>query len=130
MAERQYVTDEQFDAALTWIRKAAEGGFWPAQMTLSAWYESGFGMPANPVESFRVALKAAENGYVSAAREVAAMYEHGRGVAPDPEKEFVWYMRAAESGDPDSAYAVGRAYKADRYREGRKESAYMACKGV
>ncbi len=109
MATRPCVTDEQFAAALTWIRRAAEGGFWPALMTLSAWHEGGFGMPADPVESFRVALKAAEEGYVSAAREVAAMYERGRGVAPDPEKAFAWFMRAAELGDPDSAYAVGRS---------------------
>lgn len=108
MTERSCTTDEQFGAALIWVRKAAEGGFWPAQMTLSAWHEGGFGMPADPVESFRVALKAAEDGYVSAAREVASMYERGRGVAIDLEKAFAWSMRAAELGDPDSAYAVGR----------------------
>jgi hypothetical protein len=86
--------------AVDWCRKAAAGGFAPAQLSLS--YET-----SDPAEAYNLRLAAAEQGYARAAWTLGNLYREGLpGSAPDLQTAFTWFKKAAELGDADSADGV------------------------
>lgn len=72
-------------------RRAAELGDPAEAYTLALRYNSGKGMPADPVQELRWLERAANGGYVAAMQDLASLYKHGRpGIPPDPVKMKYW----------------------------------------
>ena len=96
---------------LPWLRTAAEQGSLESLWVLSTVYQFGSGgIPADPAESFKWALKAAERGHMIAQHNVGGAYLHGLGVEQNLEQARLWYGRAAKQGFAHSEWMMGRIY--------------------
>ncbi len=91
-------------------RAAAEYGVPEAQLEMGYWYETGLGVPKDPVEAVRWYMKAAEQGYAEAQHNLGVMYSQGEGVSQDKKEAVKWYTRAAEQGLTIDQYNLGVMY--------------------
>lgn len=96
---------QDFAAAETWLRGAAELDWYGAQFDLATLLR-GAGSP-EAVDWYR---RAADGGYVDAQLELGRAYEFGDGVAADPAEAVRWYQAAADQGNMAAASELGDAY--------------------
>ena len=96
-------------AALGWIRKAADQGYGPAENELGLMYRIGQGVTPDKQEAVRWYLKAAKHGNPRAMFNLGASYYNGDGVEADDVKSLAWFLLAREAGDPMAQEAVQRA---------------------
>ena len=101
---RAYKKANNFDAAVTQYRKAADRGNAVAQHSLGLMYRNGFGVPQDFGEAINWYRKAADQGFAPAQASLGAMYEMGQGGPRDYEEATKWYHLAAKQGD-----ALGKA---------------------
>ena len=89
------------------MRRAAEGGFAPAQSSL------GFKLKENEQwgEAAKWFSRSAEQGYPSGQTELALLLYRGRGVPQDRSRAFRLMLEAARSGDLVAQYNVGVMYE-------------------
>lgn len=99
------------EAALQWLRDAAEAGNAKAQAELGAWYALGMMTEQNYPEAFKWLTTAAEKGSAAAQFNLAKLYANGKGVEKDTAKGFQFLMMAAQQGHADAQYYVGQAYR-------------------
>ncbi|KAJ1554658.1 hypothetical protein HK405_004437, partial [Cladochytrium tenue] len=110
---QHHASHADFVSAVKWHRRAAEGGYHEAQVTLAAYLIVGKGVDsADPGQAMVWLMKAWESGRnKEAALALGEAYTKGIGVMPDPSKAVKWYTRAWEAGEyPEAAFAVGLAY--------------------
>jgi TPR repeat protein len=88
--------------AVTWIRRAAERNYSPAQVSLGSLYADGRGVAADAAEAARWYRRAAEAGDPSGQNALAWMLEEGNGVDKDEDEAERLYRLAAEQGFPDA----------------------------
>ena len=71
---------QDYAAAMSWYRKAAEQGLAPAQYNLGYMYDHGQGVPLDYALAVSWYRKAAEQGDGSAQNNLGVMYQIGQGV--------------------------------------------------
>jgi TPR repeat protein len=93
-------TVQNFYAALTWFRKAADKNWPEAQYYIGRCFYYGQGVP-NPDYKQAVAWyeKAANQEYADAQYQLGLCYEKGQGVKRDIKKARIWFEKAANNGN-------------------------------
>jgi TPR repeat protein len=110
MVGLMYQQARQPETAAQWIRKSADHGYLPAQMTLGAFYHQGVGVPQDPKQAAEWFRKAADAGYPLAEVALAGLYHKGDGVAQDDQQALVLYRKAAAANYAGGQSGVGDAY--------------------
>ncbi len=94
-------------AAVVWFRRAAEGGYAPAQYFLGRALMGGRGVAKDAAEALVWLGRAAAAGHSGAMLELAAWYGDPDGADYDPAKSTALYIAAAErtleEGDDEDA---------------------------
>jgi len=96
------------------MKLAAEGGHAGAMVKLCDYYDSGAGVPADPVLACDWAERAARSGSAAAAKRLSRFYMHGRGVETDMIRAAFWereyLLREVASGSCEAQYLLGNFY--------------------
>lgn len=100
--------------AARWYRKAAERGYFLAQVALAARYRDGRRVPQDAAEALAWLKKAAEQNYPAGQHELGKMYRQGEGVAKDPVEAVKWFCAAAERGYGSSPLSLKTCTKLGR----------------
>jgi hypothetical protein len=93
-----YFVDRDYEAAVYWIRKAAEKELGWAQAQLGWMLAAGLHMERDDAEAVRWLRAAAKEGVPPAYGSLAFMYASGRGVPADLGEAVHWYVLALQSG--------------------------------
>ena len=101
---------QDYAAAASWYRKAADQGHADAQTNLGLMYDTGQGVPQDYAAAVSWYRKAADQGNVSAQYNLGLMYINGQGVPQDYAAAVSWYRKAADQGDADAQYNLGVMY--------------------
>lgn len=88
--------------SISWLTKAANQGYAPAEYELGRIYLYGRGIPIDYAQALLRERKAAEQGDPRAQRDLAFMYERGFGVAADPAQAAEWNRKAAVQGNAEA----------------------------
>lgn len=104
-------TVAQPEAAVKWLRRAADNQMTHAQFAYGELFERGELVPRSLPEANKWYERAAAGGHIEAQRALATNYFTGRGVPRDYGRAFTWYKKAAEAGDGPSQYIVGSYYE-------------------
>ena len=103
--------EQDYELAVTWFQKSAEGGNLQAVFMLSYCYEMGYSVEQNDSKALKLLRDAAEGGHVQAQNRLAICYGKGHlGVQKDEKQAVVWYEKAAEQNYPASQYNLGIQY--------------------
>ena len=93
---------QDYAAAVSWYRKAADQGNAEAQNNLGAMYVNGQGVAKDLAAAISWYRKAADQGNASAQYNLGVMYGNGQSVAQDYVQAHKWFSLGAASGDADS----------------------------
>ena len=88
------------DAALEWLRFAAEKGEPNAQTQLAMRYDLGIGLPQSDTDAFGWYGRAARQGGAVAQLHIGIMYSNGHGVAADLVLAHMWLNLGAATLPP------------------------------
>ena len=97
-----------FPLALSWFRRAAEGGYDVAEAKLGLMYLVGWAVARDPAEAARWYRKAATQGNRIAQARLARLYAWGIGVSRSLTDATVWARLAARQGDEMAAWLAER----------------------
>ncbi len=89
---------QDFAAALSWYRRAAEAGDAAAMFNVGAMYDNGRGTSANRAEAVKWYAMAAKKGNGRAAYAAATIYRDGDGVPQDNATAIKFFRMAAAAG--------------------------------
>ena len=108
-----------YTEALAQLTALADEGNVEAMFWLGAAYESGEGIPLDPIQAARWFEAAVdEDDFAPAQYRLAVLYDSGRGVEKDAERAIELYAAAAEQGHVDAqrnlAYAYERGWGTDK----------------
>ena len=88
--------------AVTWYRKAAEGGDAVGAYFYGTAIVKGMGgVVSDLAEAAKWYRAAADQNLAAAQNALGAFYAEGRGVPPDPVEAAAWFKKAADQGLPD-----------------------------
>jgi TPR repeat protein len=93
---------QDYAAAMSWYRKAADQGNAPAQFNLGFMYFNGLGVPQDDAAAASWYRKAADQGDTAAQFSLGVMYLQGEGVPQDYVSARLWFNLAA-AANPISA---------------------------
>ena len=116
MYDNGYGLNKNYEQAVYYYRKAAEGGHPFGQYRLGWMYDTGNGVEKDYQQAVNWYRKAAEQGYAPGQYNMGSMYEHGAGVQKDIKKAKFWYKKAAEKNIPYAKDALERL-RADVYNK-------------
>jgi hypothetical protein len=97
-AHGQGVSKDEIEA-VSWFRKAAEGGNTNAMYNLGISYANGRGVPKDEREAVSWFRKGAEGGDANTMYNLGLHYYLGRGVPQDYMESYVWFSLAAAFGN-------------------------------
>ena len=103
-------SEQDAEAALSWLRRAAEGKLPVAQTDLGDCYYTGEGVKADPGEAFRLYTVAAAQGFGEALTDLGDCYCEGKGVAKDLVRAAEFYRKAADAGWARGQTSLGDCY--------------------
>ena len=86
---------QDYAAAVSWYRKAADQGNADAQYNLGVMYDQGQGVPQDYAAAVSWFRKAADQGYAHAQFNLGLMYDEGQGVPQDYAQAHMWFNLAA-----------------------------------
>ncbi len=89
---------QDFTAALSWYRRAAEAGEVRAMFNVGAMYDNGRGTPVNRAQAIRWYDMAAQRGNGRAAYDLGIIYRDGDGVLRDTASAIRYFGLAAAAG--------------------------------
>ncbi len=92
------------------LRQKAAAGDAESQFKLGEIYETGKGIPKNPVEAAKWYGQAAEQGNAQAQLIMGLCYVSGYGVPKDAAMAAKWYQKSAEQGNPGAQFVLGLCY--------------------
>ncbi|MGZ3308110.1 MAG: tetratricopeptide repeat protein, partial [Xanthobacteraceae bacterium] len=98
MYEKGKGVPQDYAAAVSWYRKAADQDNAYAQNNLADMYREGNGVPEDYAAAVSWYRKAADGGDDRAQRLLGLMYESGKGVPQDPVIALHWFNLAAGQG--------------------------------
>ena len=101
---------QDYAAAVSWYRKAADQGDADAQYNLGVMYDNGQGVPQDYAAAVSWYRKAADQGDADAQYNLGVMYDNGQGVPQDYAAAVSWYRKAADQGYADAQYNLGVMY--------------------
>jgi TPR repeat protein len=101
---------QDFEQAVFWYMRAAEGGLAPAQYRLASIYEKGTGVRRNPRSAQDWYRRAANAGNAKAMHNLAVLFAEGAAGKPDLAAAGAWFKKAAERGVRDSQFNAGILY--------------------
>ena len=114
-------TEQNYNAALEWYRKAAAQGFGAAYSNIAWMYKHGKGVDKNEKTAFENYLSGANCNHPHCQMQLGNCYFHGIGVEPDKAQAFFWYNKSAEQDYMPSfnnlaicfykGYGVGKSIK-------------------
>ena len=93
--------------ATDYIRRSAELGYAPAQVTLGYFYETGTTLAHNPTQAAHWYRKAAEQGDVLGEWLLGRAIFNGETAMRDLNEASDWLGKAADHNDPFSQYLLG-----------------------
>jgi TPR repeat protein len=108
---RAYYGANNYDAALTQFRKAADRGYAAGQALLGAMYGNGQGVQQDYAQAVAWSRKAADQGSALAQTNLGIMYEKGQGVPQDYAQALMWYRKAADQGYATGQFGLGTMYQ-------------------
>jgi TPR repeat protein len=88
-------TEQNYNAALEWYRKAAAQGFGAAYSNIAWMYKHGKGVDKNKKTAFENYLSGAICNHPHCQMQLGNCYFHGIGVEPDKAQAFFWYNKSA-----------------------------------
>jgi TPR repeat protein len=103
--------------AVTWLRRAADQGYAPAQADLGYTYRDNPGVSgyrdetAAYTEAFRLSRLAAEQGNIIAFSDVGYCYQMGMGIERDYGEALKWLRRGVEHDERFAESHLGEMYK-------------------
>jgi TPR repeat protein len=103
----EFVQKNEYDKALPYLKKAADGGDSWAQKVLGVMYKNGNAVPQNYKTAFYWFEQAAKGGDTGAMIILSGFYRDGMGVAKDNKAELYWLKKAAEQGHAEAQYLFG-----------------------
>lgn len=107
----QYFSQNDYSAAMTWYRKAADQGSAAAQAKIGWLYENGFGVKQDYTEALNWYRKAAEQSNAAAQNNLGWLYQNGFGVKQDYAEAANYYRKAADQGNVKAAVNLGWLYE-------------------
>jgi TPR repeat protein len=120
-AKSQYVlarvyfrSNQNYEGAVKWYKKAAEQGHAASLYFLSGMYWEGRGVPQDNDKAMKLHLQATQRGYAVAQNHLGFMYDFGRNIPQNYSKAMRWYSRAAEQGHAIAQYSLGGMYRAGK----------------
>lgn len=112
-------------AGVTWLTRAAQNGFAPAQYDLAVLYERGAGGQARNIENAgQLYTLAANQGHGPSTLALARLLNEGLGVKADPAKAWAIATLAAERGEKDAtklAADIAKKFDAKQFEQAKKE---------
>lgn len=102
---------QDFQEALTWLRRAAENGYPAAQNDLGSMYLNGMGTPKDAVEATLWYEMAAKQGQPEAQFNLALRYLHGDGAPLNAETAVQWLCQAIEHGHIEATGQLGTLFR-------------------
>ena len=93
---------QDYAAAVSWYRKAADQGYAQAQYNLGVMHYNGQGVSQDYAAAAGWFRKAADQGYAKAQYNLGLMYAKGQGVPQDYVQAHKWLNLGATSGDADA----------------------------
>jgi TPR repeat protein len=90
-----YKTPPDFQKAVLWLTRAAEGGNRVAMFDLARLLQNGEGTQKNPVQALVWMKKAADLDLLSAQMRLSEMYATGDGIEKDPLQSLTWTLKIA-----------------------------------
>lgn len=107
----EYINEENFEAAVPHIRKAANAGHAHSQYMLGMYYEKGeYGVSANGAEAIKWYKKSAAQNYPPAYNALGWAYYFDEIVAKDESKVYSYFQKSAELGNSTGCYMFGWCY--------------------
>lgn len=103
-----YAVENDRDAAIDWLHKAAEAGLVAAQAELGMYYRSHSDEENAAELGFRWMKTAADEGYAPAYYDLAKYYEEGFHVEADQDMALECLRTGAQMGDAHCAYRLGK----------------------
>lgn len=108
-------TLEYLSVGVRWYRKAADGGYVPAQYAAgNSFAYRGFflgGLPMDEERAVAYFRKAAEQGHAASQYKMGDCYQFGRGVSRDEKLAIEWFRKAAAQGNADAIHSLGQCYQ-------------------
>jgi len=95
---------------VSWIRRAADQGYAPAQFVMGQLYDFGFGVSQDDAQALGWYRKAADHGSPAGQRAVGDFYRNGRAVSADALEASRWYRRGAEGDDLRAEYQLAQMF--------------------
>src|SRR5262249_22226360 len=104
------------EAAVSWLRRAAEGGLAAAQNDLGDWYYAAEGATGGDEEAelaraVGLFTRAAEQGFPEAQKNLGVCYGSGNGVRKNPTEAVRWARLAAERGWSEAMIDLACSYE-------------------
>ncbi|MGO4713168.1 hypothetical protein [Bradyrhizobium sp. 2TAF24] len=99
-----------YDEAVKWYDRAADGGIVPAMFRLGTLYEKGLGVAKDVDAARRYYIRAAEHGNAKAMHNLAVLDADGGSKGPNYKSAAQWFRKAADYGVSDSQYNLGILY--------------------
>ena len=103
-------TKVDYEEAIKWYQRAADGGIVLAMFRLGTLLEKGLGTEKDPDAARRHYLQAAERGNAKAMHNLAVLDADGGGRGPNYKAAAAWFKKAAERGVADSQYNLAILY--------------------
>ena len=103
-------SDENYESAFYWFKKAADMGLSSSQRKLGLCYYNGNGVEKDFSKAVYWSQKAAEAGNSGAQNNLAICYKHGDGVEQDYSKAVYWSQKAAEAGESTAQCNLALCY--------------------
>lgn len=82
--------EKDIPTGIGWYKRAAEGGFAPAQFNLGVLYANGVNVPRDDKEAIKWLSRAAQQGIFEAQKILIEFYTEGRGVPKNPVAALGW----------------------------------------
>lgn len=102
---------ENYQKAVQWLTKAADGGKAIAMDMLGNMYHGGIGVPQDYNMAFQWFNKGAIAGDKDSEFELAKLYAWGGGTKADHAKAFEWMKKSAEDGNYNAMEMLGLMYR-------------------
>ena len=103
-------SDENYESAFYWFKKAAVMGASSSQIFLGLCYEKGDGVEKDFEKAIYWYQKAADNGYSVAKRRIGWCYKNGIGFQRDLKKAAYYFAKAAEAGESTAQCNLALCY--------------------
>ncbi|PKP81022.1 MAG: hypothetical protein CVT79_12140 [Alphaproteobacteria bacterium HGW-Alphaproteobacteria-18] len=104
---QSFLTQNDLDAAVPLLRRAALKGAAPAQYDLGKLHEQGIGVDQDLIQARSLIAQAAEAGHVGAMYDLALFMAEGEGGSLDEQGAVDWFRKAADHGFMDAQYNLG-----------------------